>query len=131
MVFVELVLKLAGFGLLLWAVLWAVLWVVFGLVLPLFITAKTIKDDPHFFEFPDLPDVGDMAEEGWELAYSVEDNDYHVLGQVFYMESRSKYRVILSDTSYSGGVSFDEECKSYEEAKEIADEYINGYLEED
>ena len=72
-----------------------------------------------------------MAEEGWELAYSVEDNDYHVLGQVFYMESRSKYRVILSDTSYSGGVSFDEECKSYEEAKEIADEYINGYLEED
>lgn len=123
MVFVELILKLAGFGLL--------LWVVFGLVLPLFITAKTINDDPHFFEFPDLPDVDDLADEGWELAYSAGDNDYDILGHVFYMESCSKYRVILCDTSYSGGVSFDEECESYEEAKQIADEWANAYQEDD
>lgn len=123
MVFVELILKLAGFGLL--------LWVVFGLVLPLFITSKMINDDPHFFEFPDLPDVDDMADEGWELAYSAGDNDYDMLGHVFYMESCSKYRVILCDTSYSGGVSFDEECESYEEAKQIADEWANTYQEDD
>jgi hypothetical protein len=49
---------------------------------------------------------------------------------VFYMESCSKYRVILCDTSYSGGVNFDEECKSYEEAKEIADEWADTYLED-
>lgn len=123
MVILDIGLSLLGFG------------IIFGVLVficfPALVVVKAIKDDPHFLDFPELPDVDDMAEEGWELAYSVEDNDYDVLGQVFYMESRSKYRVILSDTSYSGGVSFDEECNTYEEAKAIADEYFNGYLEED
>ena len=118
----DTILALAGFGLL--------LWLIFGFILPVLVVGKMIVDDPDFFEFPNLPDVKAMSEEGWELTYSAEDNDYFILGQVFFMKSRSKYRVILSDTSYAGGVSFDEECNSYEEAKEIADECANGYLED-
>ena len=117
------ILALVGFGLL--------LWLIFGFILPVLVVGKMIVDDPDFFEFPNLPDVEAMSQEGWELTYSAEDNDYAILGQVFYMKSRSKYRVILSDTSHAGGVSFDEECNSYEEAKEIADEWANGYLEDD
>jgi hypothetical protein len=122
MVILDIGLSLLGFG------------IIFGVLLficfPALVVVKAVKDDPHFFDFPELPDVDDMADEGWELAYSAGDHDYDMLAQVFYMESCSKYRVILCDTSYSGGVNFDEECESYEQAKEIADEWADTYLED-
>jgi len=123
MVIIEAFLGLAALG--------AILWIIFGFIFPVAIVGKMIVDDPDFFQFPDLPDVEALSEEGWELIYSAEDNDYSMLGQVFCMSNPSKYRVILSDTSHSGGVEEDIECDSYEEAKEIADEWAYAYQEED
>ncbi len=89
---------------------------------PLFIAGKYIAYDPDFVQYAELPDVDAMAREGWELTYSAEDNDYHMLAQVYSTSGSSRYRVILCDTNYTGGVREDMECDSYLEAKELAEE---------
>ena len=122
MTIIDSVLWILGLGL--------VLWIIFGLILPLFIAGKYIADDPNFVQFAELPDADAMAKEGWELTYSAEDNDYHMLAQVYSISDSSRYRVILCDTNYTGGVQEDMECDSYLEAKELAEELAYSYQEE-
>ena len=115
------ILTLAGCALLVYVI------VSFMLFLSL---TKGIMDDPHSLQSPELPDVKAMTQEGWELVYSAEDKDYSLLGQVFLMNNSSQYRVIVSNTD-SRGAEQDIECHSFEEAKHIADCWVNSYREDD
>ena len=90
---------------------------------------KLMFDDPSF-EFPDIPEIDSIEQEGWELVYTDEDSDYGMLAQVYKSKLEKKYRVILSNTEFGGGVQWDEVLDSYSEAEGWAKDWLNSYNED-
>jgi hypothetical protein len=116
------VLTLLGYGL--------VIVIVFGVLL--FATAfRMTVDDPAISQESDIPEVGAMAEKGWKLVYSAEDNDHFMLSQVYESDSGVGFRAILSETSNPPSIESDLEYSSLDQAKAAADDWANAYKEEE
>ena len=84
----------------------------------------------HPIEFPDIPATDSIEQEGWELVYTDENDDYCMLAQVYKSKLEEKYRVILSSTEDGGGVQWDEVLDSYSEAEDWAKDWLNSYNED-
>lgn len=116
------VLTLLGYGL--------VIVMVFGVLL-FAMAFKMTVDDPTIGQESDIPEVDSMAEEGWKLIYTAEDNDHFMLAQVYESDSGVGYRTILSETSSPPNIESDLEYESLDQAKSVADEWANAYREEE
>lgn len=112
------ILALLGYGL--------VIVIVFGVLL-FAMAFKITVDDPTIGQESDIPEVDSMAEEGWVLIYTAEDNDYFMLAQVYESDSGQDYRAILSTTSNPPTIQSDGEYESLDQAKVAADDWAYTY----
>ena len=101
--------------------------VIFGGLLLLVMAFKMTVDDPAIGQESDIPEVDSMAEEGWVLIYTAEDNDYFMLAQVYESDSVQDYRAILSTTSNPPTIQSDGEYESLDQAKVAADDWAYTY----
>ena len=81
-----------------------------------------VLKDPNFGLSGDVPDPDSMAEEGWELIYTAEEN-YSYLSEVYKSKTESRYRVILSHRDNPPRLEEDYHFDSYEEAIKMADDW--------
>ena len=112
------ILALLGYGL--------VIVIVFGVLL-FAMAFKITVDDPTIGQESDIPEVDSMAEEGWALIYTAEDNDYFMLAQVYESDSGQDFRAILSTTSNPPTIQSDGEYESLDQAKVAADDWAYTY----
>ena len=116
------VLTLLGYGF----VIVIVIVIVFGVLL-FAMAFKITVDDPTIGQESDIPEVDSMAEEGWVLIYTAEDNDYFMLAQVYESDSGLDFRAILSTTSNPPTIQSDGEYESLDQAKVAADDWAYTY----
>jgi len=82
-----------------------------------------VLKDPNFGLSGDVPDRDSLAEEGWELTHTAEDNNQYLCAEVYNSKTESGYRVILSHTDNPPRLEEDYHFDSYEEAIEMADDW--------
>ncbi len=87
---------------------------------------KTFRDDKSF-GVSHVPEVQSLEQEGWDVVFSDQNDDYGLLAQVYKFKSEKKYRVILSVTESPQNVMVDEELSSYSEAEDWAKDWLNSY----
>lgn len=95
----------------------------------LYATYKIVGDDQSL-GVSNIPKIDSMEQEGWELVYTDQHDDYAMLAQVYKLKSEEKYRALLSVTTYPQNVMVDEELDSYLEAKDWAQDWLNSYDED-